>query len=49
MFHEYSFICGPLTKFLQMKLILRPAQLFEFDMPDLNVKIVHQSTIGLHC
>ncbi len=30
---EYSFICGPLKIFLKMKLILWPAQQFEFDMP----------------
>jgi hypothetical protein len=33
---RYSFICGPLTIFLLMKLTLRPAQQFEFDMPDDN-------------
>jgi hypothetical protein len=34
---EYSLICGPLIKFLLLKLILRPAQQFEFDMPGLRV------------
>jgi hypothetical protein len=34
---EYSVICGPLTKFLLVKLILRPAQQSEFDMPDLVI------------
>ncbi len=29
---SYSFICGPPTIFLQMKLTLRPVQQFEFDM-----------------
>ncbi len=29
----YFIICGPLAKFLLIKLILRPAQQFEFDMP----------------
>jgi hypothetical protein len=33
---EYSVICDPLIKFLHMKLILRPAQQFEFDMPALS-------------
>ncbi len=33
---EYSIICDPLTKFLLMKLILRPAQQSEFDMPALG-------------
>ncbi len=33
---EYFIICGPLTKFLLIKLILWPAQQFEFDMPFLN-------------
>ncbi len=35
---ECSIVCGPLTKFLLMDLILRPALQFEFDMPALEVK-----------
>jgi hypothetical protein len=38
---EYSVICGPITKLSQMKLILRPALQFEFDMPDLEESILH--------
>jgi hypothetical protein len=34
---EYSFICGSQIKFLLMKMILRPAHQFEFDMPALDV------------
>ncbi len=30
---EYFIICSPLKFFLVIKLILRPAQQFEFDMP----------------
>jgi hypothetical protein len=33
---ECSFILGPQTKFLLLKLILRPAQQFEFDMPGIK-------------
>jgi hypothetical protein len=33
---EHSVIWGPPTKFLIMKLILRPAQQSEFDMPALE-------------
>jgi hypothetical protein len=33
---RYFFICGPLTIFLLMKLTLRAAQQFEFDMPALE-------------
>jgi hypothetical protein len=33
--HDYFVICGPLGKFLLLKLILWPAQQFEFDMPAL--------------
>jgi hypothetical protein len=33
---EYFIICGPLAKFLLIKLILQPAQQFEFDMPALG-------------
>jgi hypothetical protein len=35
---EYSIVCGPLTKFLLMNLILRPALQFEFDMSALDEK-----------
>ncbi len=34
--HEHFVICAPLAKFLLLKLILRPAQQSEFDMPALN-------------
>jgi hypothetical protein len=34
--HEHFVICGPLAKFLLLKLILRPTQQSEFDMPDLD-------------
>jgi hypothetical protein len=33
---EHFVICGPLAKFLLLKLILRPAQQFDFDMSALN-------------
>ncbi len=33
---EYTIICGPITTFSRMNLILRPAQQFEFDMPGLK-------------
>jgi hypothetical protein len=33
--HEHFVMCGPLAKFLLLKLILRPAQQSEFDMPAL--------------
>jgi hypothetical protein len=34
--HELFVICGPLAKFLLLKLILWPAQQSEFDMPALR-------------
>ncbi len=33
---EYFVTCGPLAKFLLLKLIFRPAQQSQFDMPDLD-------------
>jgi hypothetical protein len=33
--HEHFVICSPLANFLLLKLILRPAQQSEFDMPAL--------------
>jgi hypothetical protein len=32
-------ICGPVSLFLPFKLILLPAQQFEFDIPELEIKI----------
>ncbi len=34
--HENFLNCGPLTFFMPLNLIVRPAQQFEFDMPTLN-------------
>jgi hypothetical protein len=39
--HENFVICGPIAKFLLLKLILRPAQQSEFDMPDLGPTLSH--------
>ncbi len=46
---EYFILCGPLTKFLLIKLILWPAQQFEFDMPAVNEHIIIISIATLKC
>jgi hypothetical protein len=44
---EYSIICGPLIKFLRLKLILQPAQRFEFDMPVLICYVTSWKTMTI--
>jgi hypothetical protein len=47
--NEHFVICGPLAKFLLLKLILLPAQQSEFDMPALNDEYVKNlSNLNFH-